>query len=271
MIHLDCQRLIFGHLGLVFTSDGVRDGIIIRSEERFDLVKIKLRCRKQSFWLQLRFHRLRSSESQPVGVASRSRRITGPEDEPCDWFILPPLLTTTTIWFSLDRKRRSHKHNRKKWKCSDSCDSDSVALTTPLTTPLCDLHKIASALTTPITTPTPSLVKTSLTVVLWWERILFLKQLFSFFITPRDMVWIYGPEFERIQKRWTLQIGGNVSFRCIGPTVLVRPTKWIKIPIIHFEDTWRAICQDPRCHLQYQEDTVDEVVTDWPSSMFPSV
>ena len=75
MIHLDCQRLIFDHLGLVFTSDGVGDGIIIRSEERFDLVKIKLWCRKQSFRFRLRFHRSRSSESQFVGLVSRSGRI----------------------------------------------------------------------------------------------------------------------------------------------------------------------------------------------------
>ena len=32
----------------------------------------------------------------------------------CDWFILPLLLLTPTIWFSLDRERRSHKRDRKK-------------------------------------------------------------------------------------------------------------------------------------------------------------
>ena len=32
----------------------------------------------------------------------------------CDWFILPLLLPTPTIWFSLDRKRRSHKQSRKQ-------------------------------------------------------------------------------------------------------------------------------------------------------------
>ena len=31
-----------------------------------------------------------------------------------DWFILPPLLPTPTIWFSLDCKRRSHQRNQKK-------------------------------------------------------------------------------------------------------------------------------------------------------------
>ena len=49
-------------------------------------------------------------------------------------------------------------------KRSDSSDSDSVALMTPLTTPIFDFHYVLSALSTPLTTPTPtpSLVKTSL-------------------------------------------------------------------------------------------------------------
>ena len=62
--------------------------------------------------------------------------------------ILPP---NPTIWFSLDDV--DHKRNGsdrdgsrvgRKWKCSDSFDSDSVAFMTLFTT------------------PTPSLVKTSL-------------------------------------------------------------------------------------------------------------
>ena len=78
----------------------------------------------------------------------------------CDWFILPLLLPTSTIWFSID-------HQRKKCKRSDSSDSDSVELTTPLTTtPIFNFHQVISALTTPLTTPTPtptpSPVKTSL-------------------------------------------------------------------------------------------------------------
>ena len=53
---------------------------------------------------------------------------------------------------------------RKRWKRSDSSDSDSVALMTPFTTPIFDFHLVISPLTTPLTTPTPtpSLVKTSL-------------------------------------------------------------------------------------------------------------
>ena len=79
-----------------------------------------------------------------------------------DWLILPLLLPTPTIWFSLDHKRNVSdgvvSGVGRKWKRSDSSDSDSVALTTPLTTPIFDFHEVISALTT----PTPSLVKTSL-------------------------------------------------------------------------------------------------------------
>ena len=52
--------------------------------------------------------RLWSSEKQIVGVGSRSRRtkpITKRGNVHCDWFILPLLLPTPTIWFSLDHKR----------------------------------------------------------------------------------------------------------------------------------------------------------------------
>ena len=49
-----------------------------------------------------------------VGVASTSGRtkpITKRGNERCDWFILLLLLPTPKIWFSLDRKRRSHKRS----------------------------------------------------------------------------------------------------------------------------------------------------------------
>ena len=131
-------------LRLVFTSDGVGVGVAIRSVKRYDLVKIKQRSRKQSFLLRLRFRRLRPSENQFVGVVSRHGRtkpIIKRGNEHRDWFILPLLLPTPTIWFSLDRKRRNRKRSRKKiGKRSDSSDSDSVELMTPLTTPMFDFH-----------------------------------------------------------------------------------------------------------------------------------
>ena len=91
-----------------------------------------------------------------VGVGSRSRRtkpITKRGNVHCDWFVLQLLLPTTTIRFSLDHKRNVSdgvvSGVGRKWKRSDSCDSDSVALVTPLTTP----------------TPTPSLLKTIQTCI----------------------------------------------------------------------------------------------------------
>ena len=64
-------------------------------------------------------------------------------------------LPTPTIWFSLDRKRRSRKRGQKKWKRSwffrrthDSAYASNFWFSLS--------HK------TPLPTPTPSLVKTSL-------------------------------------------------------------------------------------------------------------
>ena len=99
---------------------------------------------KTAFQFRLRLLRLRSSEIWVVGDASRSRRtkpITKRGNMHCNWSILPLLLPTTTTWFSLDRKRWSHKRSRKKRKRSDSSDSDSFALMTPLTTPTLSLVK----------------------------------------------------------------------------------------------------------------------------------
>ena len=86
-----------------------------------------------------------------------------------DWLTLPLLFPTPTIWFSLDHKRNVSDGVvggvRRKWKSSDSSDSDSAALMTPLTIPIFDFHQVIRALTTPLTTPTPtptpSLVKTT--------------------------------------------------------------------------------------------------------------
>ena len=100
---------------------------------------------KTAFRFRLRLLRLRSSEIWVVGDTSRSRRtkpITKRGNMHCNWSILPLLLPTTTTWFSLDRKRWSHKRSRKKRKRSDSSDSDSSALMTPLTTPTLTLSLV---------------------------------------------------------------------------------------------------------------------------------
>ena len=91
--------------------------------------------------------RLCSSENQIVRVRSRSRRtkpITKHGNVHSDCLIFPLLLPTPTIWFSPDHKR--NVSNRvvsgvgRKWKLSDSSDSNSVTLMTPLTTPIFDFH-----------------------------------------------------------------------------------------------------------------------------------
>ena len=133
---------------LVFTSDGVE--VVIRSVELYDLGKTAL----WSFWFRLLIRRLRSSKNWVVGVASRSGRtkpITKRGNVHCDWFILPLLLPTPTIWFSLDHKRNVSdgviSGVGRKWKRSDSSDSDSVALMTLLTTAIFDFHWIINVKT----------------------------------------------------------------------------------------------------------------------------
>ena len=71
--------------------------------------------------------------------------------EHCHWFILPLLLATPTMQFSLDRKRRNHKQNQ----CSAS---DSVGLIFTRS------YRFTLLITT--ATTTPSLVKTSLNTAL---------------------------------------------------------------------------------------------------------
>ena len=58
----------------------------------------------------------------------------------CDWLDLLLLLPTPTTQSSQDNKQRSRKRNWKKRKCSDSFDSDSIELMTPLTTPIFNFH-----------------------------------------------------------------------------------------------------------------------------------
>ena len=114
----------------------------------------------------LRIYHLRSSQNQVVGVGSRSEKtktITKHGNVHCDWFILPFLLLTPTIWFSLDCKQRSHKRSPKKMetfrffrprfcKVYDSaCNSEFFIFT----------DSIISALTTLLPTLTLLLVKPS--------------------------------------------------------------------------------------------------------------
>ena len=134
--------------------------VVIRNLELYDQGK-------RAFWFHLRLRRLRSSENQIVGVASRSRRtkpITKRENVHCDWFILPLLLPTPTIWFSLDRKRQSHKRSRKEMETFWFFWLRFRRAYDSATTPIFDLQWVKRSCTTPLTSrpTTPSLVKTSL-------------------------------------------------------------------------------------------------------------
>ena len=60
-------------LRLVFTNSGV--GVIIRSRDRCDLVKIKPTKSEEEYQCVLRLCRLRSSENYIVGVVSEIRII----------------------------------------------------------------------------------------------------------------------------------------------------------------------------------------------------
>ena len=96
-----------------------------------------------SFLFKAGFHQPRSQSRR------RTKPITKRGIVHSDWLILPLLLPTATIWFSLDHKRNVSdgvvSGVGRKWKRSDSSDSDSVALVTPLTTPIFDFHSYNSA------------------------------------------------------------------------------------------------------------------------------
>ena len=99
----------------------------------YDLVKIAYRSHKRSHKLNgIRVGRSRMFPFLPIPITTRdviqwklgcrSRKqkqktqpIARPGIEHCHWFIVPFLLVTPTMQFSLDRKRRSHKHNQLVW------------------------------------------------------------------------------------------------------------------------------------------------------------
>ena len=138
-----------------------------RSRKRpYDLVKIENKSCKRSHKLdRIGVRRIRTCPFLPIlfttlslmiqwklGCQSRKQKrknqtIARPGVEHCQWFILPLLLATPTMQFSLDRKRQSHKQNQ----CSAS---DSVGLIFT--------RSYRSALLITTLTTTPLLVKTSL-------------------------------------------------------------------------------------------------------------
>ena len=100
-----------------------------RSHKRaYDLVKIEYRSRKRSHKLDgIGVGRIRMFPFLPIPFTTPEAEAEDPSNREARnrtlsyWFILPLLLATPTMQFSLDRKRRSHKQNQ----CSAS---DSVGL-----------------------------------------------------------------------------------------------------------------------------------------------
>ena len=121
-------------------TDGVGSRTLILLMSPLLTIKWKLHCRS----------RKQKRKNKPVTMF----------DSPlCDWLVLPLLLPIPTTYFSLDHKRRSRKRNRKKWKRSDSFDSDSVELMTLFTTPIFDFHWVISSLKSSFPSPElPSLL-----------------------------------------------------------------------------------------------------------------
>ena len=145
-------------LRLVFTGVGV----VIRSVQRYDLVKIKPTESEAEGYSAYDLLKNRLSESQALFWYQTV--IGEHENKHCDWLVLPLLPPAPTTQFSLDHKRRVISGVGRKWKRSDSSDSDSVELMTRLTTLIFDFHWVIRALTTLTPTPTltPPFLKTSL-------------------------------------------------------------------------------------------------------------
>ena len=134
-------------LRVVFTSHEVAFGVVIRGVELYDLVKIE-------FWFSLRLRRLRSSENWVVEVESRGGRSK-------------PITRRDNVSYASPSDSDNLVINgvRRKWKPSDSSDSDVVASRLCLRLrSLIFNDTVISALITLLGTPTPtqSLVKTSL-------------------------------------------------------------------------------------------------------------
>ena len=120
----------FQALRLVFTSDGVGVGVVIRRVNRYELVKIKPTESEAEHRFCLLLHRLRSSENCIVGVASRSGWIN-------QWQCSTPVLTIGWFFRFCLRLWQPSLHwiisdgvvnagNRMKWKRSDSSESEET-------------------------------------------------------------------------------------------------------------------------------------------------
>ena len=128
---------------MVFTSDGVGVRVVIRSAERYDLLKIKFSESEAEYRFLLLLRRLRSSENCFVEIGSRGGRINQSTSS------IPSIVIGWFFRFCF-RFGQSSFHwiisdgvisgVGRKWERSDSSDPDSVELMTLLTTPIFDFH-----------------------------------------------------------------------------------------------------------------------------------
>ena len=97
-------------------------------------------------------------------MSGRTKQITKCGNMHCDWFILPLLLLTLTIWFSLDHKRNISNGVRRNGNVLILLTLFSSVMLTPVFY----FHQVISALTAVLMTPTLtlSLVKISLKISL---------------------------------------------------------------------------------------------------------
>lgn len=102
-----------------------------QSRNRSNLVKIKLTESEAEHSLLMTLYLLMKSRLSTQKKKQRKETITMFNSRSCDWLVLWLLLSTPTIWFLQDCKRRSLKQNQRKWKHSESSNFDSVELMIP--------------------------------------------------------------------------------------------------------------------------------------------
>ena len=146
---------------LIFTSDGVVVGVVIRSVKRYNLVEIKTTESEAEHWFCLWLRRLikwklhcRSRKQK-----RKNKPMAMFDSGPCDWLVLPLLLPTPTT-YTLDHTTHTYTylHISTHWiiRLRFSIFTWSYA--------------IKRSLMTPTTTPTPSLLSENQpldSVIMW--------------------------------------------------------------------------------------------------------
>ena len=101
------------NLRLVFISNRVVVGVAIRSIKRCNLVKIyRVGSRTLILLMTIAYNLLKTRLSESKQKCE-NKPITMFDSRPSDWLVLPLLLSTLTIQFSLNHKQQSRKQNQK--------------------------------------------------------------------------------------------------------------------------------------------------------------